>query len=125
MKPKQTIVYAEDDKIIARLTMVKLKSAGFDVHYLDSGNNVVSTIQTILPDVVLLDIMMPGKDGLALIKEIKQIPTIKDIPVIFLTSLSDKGSVTEGLQHGAADYVLKPYTPDNLIFRIRKQIKQQ
>jgi len=116
-------VFAEDDKIIGRLTTIKLKSEGFDVHYVDNGNVVISKIQEIMPDVVLLDIMMPGKDGLSIIKEIKQIPAIKDIPVIFLTSLSDKISVTDGLKSGAADYVIKPFRTDNLIMRIRKQIK--
>jgi len=123
MKSNHKIVFAEDDKIIGRLTTIKLKSEGFDVHYVDNGNVVVSKIQEIMPDVVLLDIMMPGKDGLSIIKEIKQIPTIKDIPIIFLTSLSDKISVTDGLKSGAADYILKPFRTDNLIMRIRKQIK--
>lgn len=123
MKANTKIVYAEDDKIIARLTMIKLKTAGFDVHYLDNGNDVLNSIKTVLPSIVLLDIMMPGKDGITILKEMKQIPEVKDIPVIFLTSLSDKGSVTDGLKFGAADYVLKPYTTDNLIHRIRKQIR--
>ncbi len=123
MKANYKIVYAEDDKIIARLTMIKLKTAGFDVHYLDNGNDVLNSIKTIIPNVVLLDIMMPGKDGLTILKEMKQVPEVKDIPVIFLTSLSDKSSVTDGLKFGAADYILKPYTTDNLILRIRKLIK--
>lgn len=123
MQSNKKIVFAEDDKIIARLTTIKLKSEGFDVFHVDNGDAVINKMKEIKPDLVLLDIMMPGKDGLSLIKEIKQNETFKNIPVILLTSLSDKASVTEGLKSGAVDYILKPFRTDNLIMRIRNQLK--
>ncbi len=82
-KPK--IVYAEDDEGIARLVEFKLLNKGFDVILLKSGNNVVETIIDRKPTLILLDLMLPIKDGITILKELKMNDEVKKIPVIMLS----------------------------------------
>jgi PleD family two-component response regulator len=122
---KYTILYAEDDQIISRVIKMKLSSEGFKVVHFQNGEKVVEQVKLVKPDLILLDNMMPVKDGLTILKEIKNIPEISKIPIIFLTSLSDRNSVTKCLEDGAADYILKPYTNEDLLLRIRKQLQKK
>lgn len=120
-KRKQKIVIlAEDDKTIARLIIFKLEKEGFKIiHFLD-GERVVDTVSKILPDIVILDIMMPIQDGISILKEIKINPKIKHIPVVILSAKGQEKDIIKGMEIGASDYISKPFSPSELIVRIKR-----
>lgn len=120
MKPKVLVV--DDDDAIRKLIKVSLEVEGFSVIEAASGDDTVDIVKNQKPNVVLLDIMMPGKDGYKVCKELKTLPLTKYTPVIFITV---KGRVTErieGLNLGADDYVTKPFNPMELTSRIEAVI---
>jgi len=119
-KPK--IVYAEDDEGIARLVEFKLLNKGFDVILLKSGNNVVETIIDRKPTLILLDLMLPIKDGLTILKELKMNDEVKNIPVIMLSVQGEERIVVQALNLGAADYMQKPFSTTELASRIDKAL---
>lgn len=119
-KPK--IVYAEDDEGIARLVEFKLINKGFDVILLKSGNNVVETIIDKRPILILLDLMLPIKDGLTILKELKMNEEVKNIPVIMLSVQGEEKIVVQALNLGAADYMQKPFSTTELASRIDKAL---
>jgi DNA-binding response OmpR family regulator len=123
-RKKYTNLLAEDDKIISRLVKLRLSSEGFKVIHFENGEGVYQEAQRVKPDLILLDNMMPVKDGLTVLKELKENPQISKIPVIFLTSSSDEDSVRKSIEGGAADYILKPYTNEDLLLRIRRQLTE-
>ena len=119
---KGTIVYAEDTEHIARLVRFKLDREGFQVYHFPDGEKVVMAVEQLKPDLVILDIMMPIKDGLTILKEIKARPSVANIPVILLSSKSQEQTILSGLNSGAADYIMKPFSPAELILRIKKTL---
>ena len=119
-KPK--IVYAEDDEGIARLVEFKLLNKGFDVILLKSGNNVVETIIDRKPILILLDLMLPIKDGITILKELKKNDEVKNIPVIMLSVQGEEKIVVQALNLGAADYMQKPFSTTELASRIDKAL---
>ncbi len=119
-KPK--IVYAEDDEGIARLVEFKLLNKGFDVILLKSGDNVVETIIDRKPTLILLDLMLPIKDGLTILKELKMNDEVKNIPVIMLSVQGEERIVVQALNLGAADYMQKPFSTTELASRIDKAL---
>ncbi|MCH7517052.1 MAG: response regulator [Bacteroidetes bacterium] len=119
-KPK--IVYAEDDEGIARLVEFKLMNKGFDVILLKSGHNVVETIIDKKPILILLDLMLPIKDGITILKELKMNEELKNIPVIMLSVQGEEKIVVQALNLGAADYMQKPFSTTELASRIDKAL---
>lgn len=117
------IVFAEDNTSIAKVVNFHLDLAGFKVIHFNHGDLVIPGIIKNDPDLIILDLNMPGKNGHDILKELKQIPALKYIPVIFLTATNDANLVKEILLEGAADYVLKPFTPGKLLERIRLQLQ--
>lgn len=119
---KSKIVYAEDDEGIARLVEFKLINKGFDVILLKSGNNVVETIIDKRPILILLDLMLPIKDGITILKELKMNEEVKNIPVIMLSVQGEEKIVVQALNLGAADYMQKPFSTTELASRIDKAL---
>jgi len=119
-KPK--IVYAEDDEGIARLVEFKLLKNGFDVILLKSGNNVIETIIDKKPTLILLDLMLPIKDGITILKELKMNDEVKNIPVIMLSVQGEEKIIVQALNLGAADYMQKPFSTTELASRIHKAL---
>lgn len=119
---KPIIVYAEDDEGIARLVEFKLMNKGFDVILLESGNNVVETIIDKKPTLILLDLMLPIKDGITILKELKMNEEVKNIPVIMLSVQGEEKIVVQALNLGAADYMQKPFSTTELASRIDKAL---
>lgn len=114
------IVLAEDDPQIARLTSFKLEKEGFEVIWEKDGGAAFESIKSNLPDLVLLDIMMPVMNGYQVLKKMKEDDDIKNIPVIMLTAKGQERDVVTGIEMGAEDYIVKPFRPAELIVRIRK-----
>lgn len=114
------IVLAEDDPQIARLTLFKLEKEGFEVIWEKDGGAAFESIKSNLPDLVLLDIMMPVMNGYQVLKKMKEDDDIKNIPVIMLTAKGQERDVVTGFEMGAEDYIVKPFRPAELTARIKK-----
>jgi two-component system response regulator MtrA len=99
---------------------IVLQSGGFEVHYCDDGAGALAAFNASKPDLVLLDVMLPGKDGIEVCKDIRQ---VAGTPIIMLTAKSDADDVVRGLEAGADDYVVKPFDPVVLIARINARLR--
>ncbi len=120
-----TILVIEDSEVYQMNISETLKSEGYDVVIRSDGYSALKDIQTINPDLILLDVVMPGINGYDVCKELKQGSNMIDIPVIFLTSLDSNVNELLGFELGAVDYIRKPITPAVLKARVHTHIKLQ
>ncbi len=121
---KPTIFVVEDDPDISRLVRHHLESASFNVRLYSTGNVVVSDAERQRPALFLLDIMVPGKDGLELCRQIRQSVSLASVPVIFLTAKSGEADRILGLELGADDYIPKPFSPRELVARVKAVLRR-
>ena len=121
---KTTILVVEDERDILQLIAHNLKSADFDVLTAQEGYEVLSVAKNHLPQLIILDLMIPGLDGFEVCKELKRSPVTKDIPVIMLTARGEEVDRIVGLELGADDYVVKPFSPRELILRVRAILRR-
>lgn len=121
---KERILIIEDDKNISKLVAYNLEKAGFEPFTAFSGEDGLSRVRKLLPDLVLLDIMLPEMDGFEVCRLIKQDNKIKHIPVIMLTAKGEEVDKVVGLELGADDYVVKPFSPRELILRIKAILRR-
>src|SRR5208282_3744237 len=112
---KQTIFAVEDDTDISRLVRHHLESAGYGVRTFASAAGVIAEAEKHAPTLFLLDIMLPGGDGLELCKRIRQTPALAMTPVIFLTAKVSESDRVAGLDMGADDYIPKPFSPREMV----------
>lgn len=117
MMPKILIV--EDEPDIVELLAYNLHQAGFETITVFNGEDALRHANTKPPDLVLLDVLLPGVDGLEVCRILKRNPTTADIPVIMLTAKGEKTDRIVGLELGADDYVTKPFSPREVVLRIR------
>lgn len=122
MKP--SIFVVEDDPDISRLVRHHLEADGFGVKVFSTGNTVIGDSERQRPALFILDIMVPGKDGLELCRQIRQIPALAATPVIFLTAKSGEADRILGLELGADDYIPKPFSPRELVARVRAVLRR-
>src|SRR5438552_2823905 len=101
------ILIAEDDKFLGDAYQAKFTLSGFEVKLATDGQEVLNTLQTFIPDIILLDLMMPVKDGYATLQEIKADPKLKNIPVIVASNLGQSEDVQRAMSLGAVDFVVK------------------
>lgn len=118
------IVLAEDESHIARLITFKLEREGYELYWEQDGESALKKIKEIIPDLVILDIMMPVMDGYEVLKHIKELDDLKDIPIIMLTAKSQEQDIIKGFNLGAEDYISKPFKPAELTARIKKILGQ-
>lgn len=116
----QRILVIEDDQSIAEIVGILLRGEGFEVSYCADGIQAMSAFNTVLPDLVLLDLMLPGQDGVDVCRAIRQ---ISGVPIVMLTARSDSQDVVTGLESGADDYIVKPIKNEELIARIRARLR--
>jgi two-component system phosphate regulon response regulator PhoB len=121
---KPSIFVVEDDPDISRLVRHHLEAAGFGIKLFPTGNNVVTEAERSRPLLFVLDIMVPGKDGLELCRQIRQMPALSAIPVIFLTAKSGEADRILGLELGADDYIPKPFSPRELVARVKAVLRR-
>jgi len=121
---KQTIFAVEDDSDISRLVRHHLESAGYGVRAFPTASGVVAEAEKQPPAMFLLDIMLPGGDGLELCRRIRQTPGLAMIPVIFLTAKTTESDKVIGLELGADDYIPKPFSPRELVARVRAVLRR-
>lgn len=121
---KKHIIVVDDEEDILQLLNFTLTKEGYRVTSLASGDKVLKAIEKDPPDLILLDLMLPGIDGMELCRRIKNNPGTRPIPVIMLTAKSDESDVVSGLELGAEDYIPKPFSPKVLIARIRTVLRR-
>lgn len=121
---KPTIAIVEDEVDILNLLRFNFESAGYTVLTALEGTEAVSMIRRELPDLVLLDIMLPGKDGFDVCKAVKSDERTKGIPVIMLTARGEEVDRIVGLELGADDYVVKPFSPRELVLRVKAVLRR-
>lgn len=118
------ILIVEDDRYISKMYQLKLSLEGYDVQVAENGKEGVEKIKEFMPDVVLLDILMPELDGFEVLKIIKEDATTKDIPVLIMSNLGQEDHVQKGMKLGAVGYVVKSqYTPSKVVEKIKSVIK--
>lgn len=115
-------ILAVDDAATILLRITDTLEKYYDVVTVNSGTRALRFLEKEKPDLILLDIRMTSKDGFETLREIRAIEDRADIPVIMLTGVEDKKSVLEGIKLGFCDYVLKPFTPDDLLERIQRAL---
>lgn len=118
------ILIAEDDNDIRELIVLTLQFNGFDVVPAEDGQIAVDIAPTGNFDLILMDVRMPRMTGYQACEQLKSMETTKDIPVIFLSAKGQEAEIATGLQAGAADYILKPFAPDELIGTIRRVLAE-
>ena len=121
---KRTIFFVEDDADIRQLVRHNLENAGFNVRIFPSANGVLTEAEKESVSLFLLDIMVPGGDGLDLCRRIRQTPLMAAVPVIFLTAKTAEADRIVGLELGADDYITKPFSPRELVARVRAVLRR-
>jgi len=114
------ILVVDDDGALAEMITIMLRSEGFDPHTAMSGLEAIDVIEKVDPDLVLLDVMLPGMNGIDVCSAIRE---TSGVPIIMLTAKGDTQDVVKGLESGADDYVVKPFNPKELVARIRTRLR--
>jgi CheY-like chemotaxis protein len=118
---KGKILLVEDNEIYAKIIKVCLEESGHEVHVLQDGESALDNVGKIMPHAILLDIMLPGINGIVVCKKIKENPSLRSIPVIMLTAKSEAGIVKAAIKAGADDYITK----NNDIETVWKEIEEK
>jgi two-component system alkaline phosphatase synthesis response regulator PhoP len=117
----RTILVVEDEMKIARLVRDYLEHAGFEVLVAGDGDSAMSSVRGAKPDLVVLDLGLPGRDGLDVTREIRR---TSNLPIVMLTARGEEADRVVGLELGADDYVVKPFSPRELVARIRAVLRR-
>lgn len=112
------ILIADDEPDILEIIGFNLQASGYEVTTAKNGDEAFEKAKKIQPDLILLDIMMPGKNGIEVCNLLRMIPAFKDTLIVFLTAISDESTEVKGLETGADDYITKPISPIVLISKI-------
>ncbi len=119
----QRILVVDDDREVVRLMRAYLERAGYEVLVAYDGETAVHTLRREKPDLILLDLMLPGKDGWEITRLMRGDPALAAIPIIMLTARVDDTDKIVGLEMGADDYVTKPYNPREVVARVRARLR--
>ncbi len=119
MKPRVLVV--DDDPALAEMLTIVLRGEGFDTAVIGDGTRALPVVRELRPDLVLLDLMLPGMNGIDVCKAIR---AESGLPIVMLTAKSDTIDVVLGLESGADDYVVKPFKPKELVARVRARLRR-
>ena len=114
------ILVVDDDTALAEMIGIVLRTEGFEPSFCDDGAAALDAFRSVRPDLVLLDLMLPGMNGIEVCARIRE---ESGVPIIMLTAKSDTTDVVKGLESGADDYVVKPFNPKELVARIRTRLR--
>ena len=120
-----SVLVIEDDISIQEVLRYSLVQAGFNVLIAGSAEEAQKAIAHVLPDVVLVDLMLPGMSGSTFARQLRQNPRTKELPMIMVTARADEGDRVAGLEIGADDYLPKPFSPRELVARIRAVLRRR
>ncbi len=124
MSKKKRIVLVEDEPDISETIEFKLGSEGFDVVVYDRGDEALEAILRAPPDLVLLDLMLPGMDGVDVCRRLKSTKQTRSLPIIMLTARGREEDRIVGLEVGADDYITKPFSPREMVLRVRAVLRR-
>ncbi len=122
---KEHILIVDDEEDILELVRFNLSKEGYQVICAATGEKAVEIARSELPDLVVLDLMLPGMDGLEVAKFLKNDPETQNIPIIMLTAKGEESDVVTGLELGADDYVTKPFSPRILMARVKAALRRK
>ena len=125
MRHPPRVLIVEDEASIAELIAVNLRHNGLTPIWAEDGESAQREIDTILPDIILLDWMLPGQSGVTLAKRWHADPRVKSVPILMLTARSDESDKVSGLDAGADDYITKPFSTQELLARIRAVLRRR
>ncbi|ABK53537.1 two component transcriptional regulator, winged helix family [Acidothermus cellulolyticus 11B] len=118
---KGRVLVVDDDTALAEMLGIVLRGEGFEPHFVFDGDKALAAFREVKPDVVLLDLMLPGTDGIDVCRQIR---AESGVPIVMLTAKSDTVDVVVGLESGADDYVVKPFKPKELVARLRARLRR-
>ena len=118
------IYCVEDEKNIRELLVYTLRSAGFQAKGLENGEELFRELGEEIPELILLDIMMPGEDGYTILEKLKRMPEVRDVPVIMVTAKGAEFDKVRGLDLGADDYITKPFGMMEFVSRIKAVLRR-
>ena len=121
---KERILVIEDEEDILALIHFNLVKAGFQVECAMTGEEGFTKVREYKPDLVFLDLMLPGIDGLEVCRRLRQAPDTQETPIIMLTAKGEEDDIVQGLELGADDYITKPFSPKELILRAQAILKR-
>jgi DNA-binding response OmpR family regulator len=121
---RDIVLVVDDSPETLRLLTDALEEAGMTVLVARAGEHALSIVEKVIPDVVLMDAVMPGTDGFATCRKLKQNRALAHVPIIFMTGLSDTEDIIKGLEAGGVDYITKPIVPGEMLARIRVAPRQ-
>ncbi len=122
MSDKKKILAVDDENDVLLIIKTALISEGFDVKTAPTGSEGVAVAKEFLPDLAILDMMMPEMNGFEVLKQIREQPELKSIPVIMLTGVADKAKIREAIDVGVNYYIVKPFEFHDLISKVRLAI---
>ena len=118
---KGRVLVVDDDTALAEMLGIVLRNEGFEPVFCADGDNALAAFRDSKPDLVLLDLMLPGKDGIDVCRQIR---TESGVPIVMLTAKSDTVDIVVGLESGADDYIVKPFKPKELVARVRARLRR-
>ena len=118
------IYIVEDDSNIREIEMIALRNSGHQVYGFETGKEFFRKVEERLPDLVLLDVMLPDESGYNIVKKIRQTPALKKLPVIMVTAKTSEIDMIKGLDDGADDYIKKPFSVMELISRVKAMLRR-
>jgi len=125
MNMKKRILVVDDEEDILELVKYNLEKDGYRVTCVATGEQALETIRSEIPDAIVLDLMLPGQDGLDVCRKIKGSQDTSAIPIVMLTAKGEDADIVTGLELGADDYVTKPFSPRVLLARVRAVLRRR
>ena len=123
IKPKKILV-VDDESDVTELVAYHLKAKGFQVEVINNPNSSIGTARSFLPDLVILDVMMPDLNGIQICRMLRAYTKLKKVPVIFLTAKAEENDRIQGLETGADDYICKPFSTKELVLRVQTILRR-
>ena len=124
MGDKQSVYIVEDDASIRELEIYALKNSEFEVTGFESGKSLMAQLEIKVPDIILLDIMLPGEDGISILGKLRKKSATKDLPIIMMTAKGTEYDKVLGLDSGADDYITKPFGMMELVSRVKAVLRR-
>ncbi|MDR2542559.1 MAG: response regulator [Treponema sp.] len=122
-EPKKNSILIVDDETSNIMVLTHILSHKYTIYAVKNGKNAIAAAEKHLPDIILLDVLMPDMDGYTVITELKKTDKTKNIPVIFITGLTDTGDEEKGIALGACDYIKKPFSSSIVEEKVENQIR--
>lgn len=122
MRERPIVLVVEDDTFSHQLIAITLETRGVDLVFEADGSTAIERIGEVQPDLILMDVMLPGRDGVDLTQSLKADPSLAGIPVVMLTGEARREVLVRSMEAGAADFIVKPFTPDALVAKLAKYL---